>query len=166
MSDKTEVQEKQVKESKLLQNTIQDNKPFKRKSMLELSKSGVRARERKKKRENWLQNYIISHGNKTKANKLSGITPMTLSRWQQDPKFKAKVDETKQYIIDNAEEILFKRGKERSDTALIEWLRANSSKYSKKPTNSIQINNIVPILNGDTKKNIIDGINSKVVEAK
>ena len=144
-------EENKPKKTKKREEVITENKPNNSKVL-----SGRRVREIKKreKQENWLKNYIISHGNKTKANKLSGISAMTLSRWQQNDKFKAKVEETKQELLDNAEQELYSRGLNKSDTALIEYLRANHPTYKRKTDNTIQINNIVPILQGDTKKKI------------
>lgn len=124
------------------------------KSIEVISERGMRERKKIKRQRKFLENYRLALGNKTKASKLTGITLDTVIKWQKSSKFLKELEHIEAELIDNAEEKLYIRGIDKSDTALIEYLRVNHPKYKRKTDTAIQINNIVPILQGDTKKTI------------
>lgn len=75
-----------------------------------------------------------------------GIARTTFYKWmKEDQEFADKVHELDQIIKDDMEQVLIARAVDKSDTALIYWLKYNHEKYREQPATLIQVNNTVPI---------------------
>lgn len=70
-----------------------------------------------------------------------GISRQTYYNWlEEDESFRTKIKEVKLRMMDDMEQVLVARAVDKSDTALIYWLKYNHPKYKEQPTNLTQIN--------------------------
>ena len=70
-----------------------------------------------------------------------GISRQTYYDWlEKDEKFRKEIYEAKLRMMDDMEQVLVARAVDKSDTALIYWLKYNHPKYKEQPTNLTQIN--------------------------
>lgn len=81
-----------------------------------------------------------------------GIVRQTYYLWlEKDENFKQLMYEAKMKMCDEMEQVLIARAVEKSDTALIYWLKYNHPQYKEAGNvTNIQVN-VVPILGGVTK---------------
>ena len=82
-----------------------------------------------------------------------GIGRATYYKWiENDEKFRDAMYEMKMEKCDEMEQVLYKRGRDKSDVALIYWLKNNHPDYKEQGnTTNIQVN-VQPILGGKTKE--------------
>lgn len=84
-----------------------------------------------------------------------GISRQTYYDWlENDERFRSMIYEEKLKLCDDMEQVLISRAVDKSDTALIYWLKYNHEKYKETGNvTNVQVNNFVPIL-GDTAINV------------
>lgn len=82
----------------------------------------------------------------------------TYYKWlKEDAEFRQKIHDADLDMCDDMESVLVSRAVDKSDTALIYWLKYNHPKYHEEPSQLIQINS------GDMKVNFTDGRNIESV---
>lgn len=80
-------------------------------------------------------------GNVSLACDIAEIARGTYYNWlEKDKNFRTKIKEAKLRMMDDMEQVLIARAVDKSDTALIYWLKYNHPRYKEQPTNLTQIN--------------------------
>lgn len=70
-----------------------------------------------------------------------GMSRTQYYEWlEKDEEFRNKMRDIKLKMVDDMEQQLYQRGFEKSDTALIFWLKHNTDKYKDTPTTLMQVN--------------------------
>ena len=80
-------------------------------------------------------------GNISKACSVALISRDTYYRWlEEDEDFRKAIYDAKMTMCDEMEQVLISRAIEKSDTALIYWLKYNHPQYKEQPNTLVQVN--------------------------
>lgn len=88
------------------------------------------------KKDKFIQIYTQDEvrGNITLACQATGIVRQTYYNWlEHDEEFRNKIKDAKMAMCDDMEQVLIARAVDKSDTALIFWLKYNHPKYKEQP---------------------------------
>jgi len=89
------------------------------------------------------QMYIIqfaTRGTKTAAAKAAGVPYSVVQKWNEDPEFRACLNEALEMVTDTLEEELFRRAMTGSDTLMKEAMKAyKPERYARKETKDINV---------------------------